>query len=148
MPYRLIPRLVRKRLGRRGVVLLLFGVAWAIQAAAVLIFSGEMTHPNPQFWHERVPYPALAGIWGVSGLASMVAAFRHKRSNDTFGFLAVSAPPMMLAVSYGVGIVTHLVLGHWSAMLLGVFGFALWGAVTLALAVIASWAGEDEEVSR
>lgn len=146
MPYRLVPRCVRKRLGRRGVLLLLFGMAWLIQAAAVLSFGESMENPTPVFLHERMGYLAVAGLWGVSGFVSAVAAFRHKRSNDTFGFLAVSAPPMLLAVSYAVGMVMRALLGQWDYSLLGLFGFALWGAITLALAVIASWASEDEEV--
>jgi len=136
MPDRLIPSGVRARLGRRGLILLLFGLAWLIQGSAYFIF-GQMGAGI--FWHERLPASVIGLLWLASGLASMVAAFIKRSQNDTFGFLAVSGPPMVLAFSYGVGVFTRSLIGEWQYVLLGVLGFSIWGVITLALAVIASW---------
>lgn len=140
MPHRLIPRRVRDRMGKRGLTLLLFGIAWLIQGIAVIIY-GDIG--SGLFWHERLSPVLLGAMWMTSAVLSAVAAFMKRHRNDTFGFIAVSSMPMLLAASYGIGAVTRVFLGD-PMWLLGVLGFSVWGVITLALGVIASWPEVDE----
>lgn len=142
MPHRLIPKHARERLGRRGLVLLLFGVAWLIQAVAVALVPDV---PPTGLWHEDIPNLLLAAMWFVSGVLSIGYAFVRKHRNDTLGFLAVSAMPMFLAGSYGVSTFTLLAATNPALpWLFGPLGFFLWLAIAVALSVVASWPEEQD----
>lgn len=135
MPYRVIPRYFRDRVGRRGLVLLLFGLAWAIQGSAYFIL-GPLG--SGQFMHDRLPLWVQGSLWITTGGLGMVAAVVHKGRSDTFGFMAVTAMPMWLGISYLLGAVTY----GWdkdSRWVLGLLGFSIYGIVALALSVVAAW---------
>ena len=136
MPYRIFPRRLRERVGRRGLVLLLFGLAWLMQGAAHFLL-GEMG-TGEGFWHERLPVNVQGALWAVTGLTSIVCALMHRVRADTFGFLAVTAMPMFQGISYLVGAVTFALLGD-PLWILGALGFSIWGVIALALGVVASW---------
>lgn len=134
--------MLRERLGRRGLVLALFGLAWVIQGLAVLLLGGDAAAGTYPFLHASLSQPVLATTWIAPGLASVALSFRKRppgRLDDTPGFLAVSAMPMFLATSYGIGALTALFSGSYDTTLLGVLGFSIWGVITAALALIASW---------
>lgn len=130
----------RPRVGRRGIVLGLFGAAWVLQGLAVLLLGWHGgTH---HMIHEAIPQAVYAACWIVPGLIGMGAAVRRRRRyDDTVGFIAVTIMPLFLTTSYGVGAVTTFLNPHVpnKIALLGLLGFSTWGVVAAALALIASW---------
>lgn len=138
MPDRLIPRRLRQRLGRRGLVLLLFGLAWIVEGASFFLLTDIYSAQPQYFLLDRLPLHVQGALWMASGLVSAVVAFRPRREPDTLGFLAVSAMPMLIAASFLVGTATYILLGS-SLWVLGALGFLAWSPIVLALAVVASW---------
>lgn len=142
MLHRLAPR-VFDRLGRRGIVLFLFGLAWLVQGAAYFILTDTIAAGPRSFFIERLPLWLQGAMWLGSGLWSIVTSLQRHRS-DTNGFLAVSIMPMLAGASYLVGGIAYALQSNrlWE---LGAFGFSVWAPIILALAVVASW---PEPVSR
>lgn len=138
MPYRLIPRRTRDRLGRRGLVLLLFGCAWITNGAAYFLLHDLFTSLPAYFLVDRLPLVVQGAAWIGSGIFSVSAAFRHRREDDTAGFLAVSFMPLVSTASYLVGTVTYAITGD-PLWILGVLSFLAWAPIIMALAVVASW---------
>ena len=144
MPYRLVPKPLLKRIGRRGMVLILLGVAWATMGLA-LVLSGPRPHDGDyasEIPHENLPWPVLGLLWLGSGVVAFLVGLRDSRTHGTrdhAGFMAVTAPPILYAGSFLVSFVTYaLSLGEhgWS---LGILGFAVYGALALLIGVIAGW---------
>lgn len=121
------------------MVLLLFGLAWAVQALVTFMYGGSLPPPVDPWWHERLPYYVIGFLWAASSFFSAIGAFTRTRQNDTFGFVAVSLMPMFLAASYGTGSVTRYLSHDPTGGLIGLLGFTLWGAISLALGIIAGW---------
>lgn len=125
------------RLGRRGLVLSLFGVAWLIQGSAFFVLPG-MGGGSSGFWVDQLPQHVRGGLWLIAGTLSLVAALQTRRKSDTFGFLAVSSMPLILTASFFMGFVARVVTGD-PTWVVGLLGFSIWGVIALALGVIASW---------
>lgn len=124
-------------MGRRGLVLLLFGIAWVVQGLAILIYGQMGT--GGHFIHEQIPPPVLGALWASSGALSVACSPSRRHPADTLGYLGVTVMPMLYGTSFLVGAVTQGVLEHPRWAVLGVLGFSLWGAVALGLIVAASW---------
>lgn len=142
--HKLIPKGVRHRFGRRGLILFLFGLAWMIQGSAYFLLPELYETGSQGFVHEKLPTFVMGGFWFVSGGISAVTSVIHPRRNDTIGYLAVTGPPMLLTFSCLVGIVSGLLTGR-PIWLLAMLAFAIYGPITAALAVIASWKDPDGE---
>jgi len=138
MPYRLIPRRIRERLGRRGLVLLLFGLTWIVQGSSFFLLP-SLYAGHPKFFPlDHLPLWVQGALWIGSGMLSAFAAQRPRREDDTSGFLAVSAMPMLLGASYLIGAISYAWEGN-QLWVLGALSFLAWSPVIVALAVVASW---------
>jgi hypothetical protein len=137
MPYRLIPRQFRERVGRRGLVLILFGVAWITQGSAFFLLTDLFVGPE-YFLVDRLPLPVQGGAWIACGVMSIRAGLRDRASDDTLGFLAVSAMPMLIAASALAGTVTYALQGS-GLWVLGALTVLAWAPIIVALSVVASW---------
>ena len=138
MPHRLIPRRVRERIGRRGLVLLLFGVAWCVQGAAYFLLRDLFASVPDYFILDRLPLPVQGCAWIASGLLSMRSGIKPRHEDDTSGFLAVSAMPMLTAASALAGTVTYAWNGN-PLWVLGALTVLAWAPIVVALSVVASW---------
>lgn len=139
MPYRLFPRRLRDRVGRRGLVLLLFGISWVVQGAAFFLLADLFAGQPELFLIDKLPLPVQGGLWIACGVLSISAALRPRREDDTFGFNAVSLMPMALAASYLIGTVDYARKDDQLLATLGALGFLAWGPITLALTIVAGW---------
>lgn len=137
MPYRLIPGRVYNRLGRRGIVLVLFGIAWLVQGSAFFVLTDLVEAGPRSFFVDRLPIWLQGALWLGCGVWSIVAGIRT-HDNDTNGFLAVSFMPMVSGASYLVGGIAYAFQADplWQ---LGILAFSVWAPIILALAVVASW---------
>jgi len=138
MPYRLIPRRLRERVGRRGLVLLLFGITWVVQGVSYFTLTDLFAGQPKLFPIDHLPLSVQGWLWIVSGVTSTFAALRPRRENDTPGFIAVSSMPLILCASYLIGAITYVLAGS-RVWVLGALGFLAWAPIVLALAVVASW---------
>jgi hypothetical protein len=125
-------------MGRRGLVLFLFGAAWVVQGLSFFLLEDMVAGQPAYFLIDRLPLAVQGSLWIISGAVSIGASLRPRRENDTLGFLAVSGMPILLVASFLVGTITYALLGS-PVWVLGILGFFAWGPIILALAVIASW---------
>lgn len=142
---RYVPEGLWNRLGRRGIVLALFGLAWVIQGLGTFALHTPVPTPSSEVWHQNIPWQVMGSLWLFGGFLSIAFATRHRKQSDTIGFLAVSLVPMFLAGSYLVSFLTWMFTWGDQGWPIGFIGFAIWGVVVTALAVIASWPEPEEE---
>lgn len=130
MECRAVRRLPRA-LGRRGAILLSYGVVWAI------VGYGQITSPAPDLRGLRLllqmmSLDAWGWIWVVSGLVAIVSAWLPQ-GRDWPGFLALPLMVLPWMVSYFLA----WVLGDFPR---GWVATVVWGAIAAPVLVAAGWA--------
>lgn len=129
MGCRAVRRLLRL-LGRRGAILLSYGVVWAI------IGYGQITSPAPDLRGLRLllqmmPLDAWGWIWVVSGLVAIVSAWLPQ-GKDWPGFLALPLMVLPWMVSYLLAWIIGDFPRGWVATV-------VWGAIAAPVLVVAGW---------
>src|SRR4051812_46706591 len=129
MPRRIVRRLSRL-LGRRGAILLSYGVVWAI------IGYGQITSPAPDLRGLRLllqmmPLDAWGWIWVTSGLIAIISAWLPQE-RDWPGFLALPLMVLPWAVSYLLAWIIGDFPRGWVAAV-------VWGAIAAPVLVTAGW---------
>lgn len=95
------PRL--SRLGKRGEVLVVFGVLWLVIGLGVLVNPRDI---SPTLLHAQLPIPARIGLWWLAGLLAIVTATRERW--QWIGYTALILPPAIRALSYVLSVVFNL----------------------------------------
>lgn len=129
MPRRVARRLSRM-LGRRGAILLCYGVVWAI------IGYGQITSPAPDLRGLRLllqmmPLDVWGCLWVVSGLIAIVSAWLPQ-GRDWPGFLALPLMVLPWTVSYLLAWIIGDFPRGWVAAV-------VWGAIAAPVLVVAGW---------
>ncbi|WP_458089531.1 hypothetical protein [Streptomyces malaysiensis] len=129
MPRRAARRLARA-LGRRGAILLTYGIVWTLYGYA------QIASPQPD---QRGLQPALTVMplwawgwaWVVCGLVAVGAAWLPQ-GVDAAGFLALPLIVLPWMTSYLISWVTGDFPRGWVAA-------AIWGLIAIPVIVVAGW---------
>lgn len=140
-----------RALGRRGLLLLLFGVLWVLLGFGVLATpQPRFTGPGPAVLVLTVLDDAATGwLWIAAGLASITTGLmrRQMRGRDAIGFNLLLAPPMLWLIgfiwSFGVWLITDE-SGRASAGL----GAIVWAIVCAWILLVAGWPDPDDPAYR
>lgn len=129
MPRRVARRLSRM-LGRRGAILLCYGVVWSI------IGYGQITSPAPDLRGLRLllqmmPLDVWGCLWVASGLIAIVSAWLPQ-GRDWPGFLALPLMVLPWTVSYLLAWIIGDFPRGWVAAV-------VWGAIAAPVLVVAGW---------
>lgn len=136
-----------QRIGRRGLLLVLGGLAWILLGASVLTQPpvNRFTSPDapgPQFL-DILERPGTGMVWvGCGFVAALVGAVHDRtiaKQHDAVGFNALLIPPMLWMFAFGWAILAHLISGGREGSETGSYGFAIWIIVVAFIIVVAGW---------
>jgi hypothetical protein len=137
-------------LGRRGLLLLMFGLLWTCYGTAILF--AELP---PRF--SEVPFPILSvldgtwtGIlWAGFGLIAVVVSFArtHHKGKDYLGFNALLTPPFVWTLSYTWSAILWMTTDGFGKSTAGV-SLIVWLIVCAFVMLVADWPDPDDPVFR
>ena len=126
-----------KRLGNRGLVLLLIGFLWMLMAWTVS--QTPFPSSRPPAPHEEIPSAIREVMWAASGVTAMVfATFRQGR--DKWGFGALMIMPAERTLSWLAALILHFTAPtDYPPLILALGQFLVWVTISLLIYVIARW---------
>jgi hypothetical protein len=90
---------IKWRVGRRGSILISFGLAWLV-IGTTLLDTRAVTPGGDDLFFEQLPIVIRAWGWIVFGLLAIAAAIAPPGPPDWLGFAALYVMPAIRAVSY------------------------------------------------
>ncbi len=108
-----MPHLLRhplRNIGRRGAILITFGLTWLFIGVASL---GVPSIPGTDvLWFEQWPEPYRVAAWALPGVIAIGYAWAPRNSTDWPGFTALYIAPFLRLLSYMTGWVDSRIPGH------------------------------------
>lgn len=139
MPYRLVPARGLARFGRRGLVLLLFGMAWMLEGFYLILDRhSHVTEARQAIPHDLIPWPFVGLLWLAFGAVGASVGFLHK-DHDHLGFLAISAMPLFFTSSFFVSFLTWVLTMGTYGWGFGILAAFIWGSISVLIGVLSSW---------
>lgn len=132
-------RRLRKRLGRRGEVLIILGIGKVVWGIGYIFESGPAER-GLEMLTSIGPLQSWAWLWIVAGVITGSSAFLPA-GRDKWGFVAAQAPPTVWATAYVVSFLS----GVYSR---GLFLFIFYATHHVALIVWASKVREETPLDR
>lgn len=139
---------VAEQLGRRGVCLLLVGVAW-IGIGVGIEAEPPIREDGVLIIHELMPQWLRAALWATTGAAAVWTGVRARLGrDDTIGFVAIMIMPLERTLSFFVSWAMYGVtalLGRWFPDVepigydRGWYSACVWLIVVLLLQIISGW---------
>lgn len=130
-----LPRTTRQ-IGRRGVMLLTFGVLWTVIGAGALSSSGSI---SPSLIHEYLPAWLRASLWIACGLLAIAYAFRPPGLSDRVGFAALYIMPAVRVLSYTLAWIDYLVPIGGEGYELGWRFAAIYASMLATVVITSGW---------
>jgi hypothetical protein len=136
----------RKRLGRRGTLLTLFGTAYGLYGAGQFL-SGPVTRFGNlgSLMTVLLNSYAIGWIWVLGGITGVVFGLKPRRESDGTGFIAVFVPLMVWTVLYSVSWVTGALTGDAYGNSRSWVPSIVWMVQAAVVLVVAGW--PDPEVN-
>lgn len=128
---------LQRRLGRRGMVLLLLGTLWVVQGIA-LRSAPYVNDTDPTVLYEYLPVNLRCGLWVVSGIVAMTVAACFSPHRDRHGYTVLVVLPLERGFSLLWGWVMTFFPGD-GGYAPGLRGAATWFAVTVIVMIVAGW---------
>lgn len=123
------------RLGRRGAILLLVGVAWTLQGVGILAQAwAPIALP---VLHEWIPTPIRAAMWLAPGAVALACAWRRHPGDDTPGYIAAVGVPVFMTASWVIGLILNTA-GH--GLMRGLISASTWAIVAAMFYTVSGWA--------
>jgi hypothetical protein len=146
-----------RRLGRRGLLLMLGGLSWLLigvnmvrhPETQVHRFTAEHPVPRPNVILHAMDSPHWGWAWIVFGTVAFLSGlFRHSalvRRHDAIGFNALLTPPFLWMVFFIWSGVVYLISGGGQGRDgQSFYGLIVWFLVSLFILVVAGWAEPTE----
>lgn len=136
-----------RRVGRRGSLLIISGLAWV----GIGIDIGYMPNINrfstpgadPSAYLHAMDLPWTAYVWGLSGAAAVVIGLLGRRSpidrREIIGFNFILTPPLLWTLAYAWSLITYVLTNGAQGRLTSGIALIIYALVTLFILVIAGW---------
>lgn len=136
-----------RRIGRRGALLVLSGLAWAGIAVSIWYTPSinRFSTPNsdPSLFLHLMDQPWTAFIWGVCGIIGVIIGLLGRRSpidrREIVGFNFILTPPLFWVLAYAWSLITYILTGGEQGRASSAIAFIIYLLVTLFILVIAGW---------
>lgn len=137
-------------LGRRGLLLLLFGSLWILYGLAIFFidqpprFSATFSKPIPLLivldWH------GAGALWVACGVTSVVTCFvrGYREGRDATGFNALLAPPFVWTLGYLWSLAAYFVTGGQYGRATALVPIVVWFIVCGFLLLCSGWPDPDD----
>ncbi|MGW1587334.1 hypothetical protein [Streptomyces sp. NPDC002386] len=119
-----------QRLQRRGLTLLITGIAWISYGASIATQPRYGTVRGIGVLLDLQPMYVWAWVWLGSGLAS-IAFCAARPGRDRFGIAAAIVPPLLWAVAYALGATIGGYAQAWGAV-------APWASHAVVILIVVS----------
>lgn len=136
-----------RELGRRGFLLILFGLLWIAFGVGVIVtpqprFSGP--GPEVPILH-LLDMPISGALWIVAGILGVTAGLtrRRTRGHDAAGFNVLLAPVMLFLLGYLWSFATWVLTGE-SGKETAWVSAVVWLIVCAFILLVAGWPDPDD----
>lgn len=146
-----------RHLGRRGLLLMLGGLAWICLGVDMIRhpiqhrFSNEHAIPHPNVILHAMDNPHWGLAWIICGTVAFLSGMlRHRatvRRHDAVGFNALLTPPFLWMIFFiwsgVVSLLTHDLQGKDGQSF---YGIVVWFLVNLFILTVAGWPEPTENI--
>lgn len=143
-----------KRLGRRGILLLLLGISWILVGVTGIVFPTDR-FSSPGIGADTIlqmlDSAPVYFLWIIAGSIAAFTGTLHDRrvinAHEALGWNAVLTPPMFWLAfyiwSFFIWSVTHGEEGRAQ----GLYGSVVWTVISFIIMIIAGWPEEKFETT-
>jgi len=124
------------RFGRRGVALILIGVAW-VGFGLTLLAEPPIVNPNAAILMDYVSGWVQFSLWATTGLVAASAGLR--RNWQWIGFIAALAMPVVRITSFAWSTIMWLIPGAPGGDSRSVGAGMFWTALFALIWVVSTW---------
>jgi hypothetical protein len=139
-----------RRLGRRGMLLLLFGTAWMLVGITGIIFPQDrFSSPGigPDMWLQILDGRELNLFWIVSGVIAFTIGALHDRRiinrHEALGWNAILTMPLVWMVCFIWSFAAWVNTDGEAGRANGLYGFIVWLVISFVIMIIAGWPEEN-----
>lgn len=135
-----------RRVGRRGLLLMLGGLAWTLVGISLSTqhverFSAPGYQPDSALQWFDLPW--VGWVWIGAGIVALITGLLRDRTvvsrHDAIGFNAWLTPPLVwFALNVWSG-GTYLVTGGLDGNVTSAVGVVTWALISLVIVVVAGW---------
>lgn len=134
---RYCPRAIARRIGRRGIILILGGLLCLLAAAQVAV-SGDSIDPADAIAYEYIPIPVRVSLWLTVGVAAIASAVGPK-NRQGIGYAALCFMPAERIGGMAWSVTQWLDPGYPSGTIAALGSIAAWAIVLGLVFTIAGW---------
>ena len=135
--------MMRRRVGRRSLILATLGGLWLLMAAIVATTGHDIDPGDAILYEIPLPVPVRVAMWGIPAIVALAASYRHRWQDA--GWMVLAVMPAERAISHAWSLGHGLIPGEppgttWA----GAASLLLWAGIAHLVLILAGW---DEDTA-
>jgi len=143
-----------RRLGRRGMLLVLFGISWAMVGLTGILFPQDrFSSPGigPDTFLQILDGSELSLLWVIAGGISFTIGIFHDRRvvsrHEALGWNAILTMPLVWLFCFAWSFIVWNLSDGEGGRANGLYGAIVWAVISFTIMIIAGWPEEKFETS-